>query len=162
MKRILKLIAVFVLALTLPSLMPAQDTDPRVGTWKLNLAKSRFAGRPAPKIETRTVEAQGTGYKITYDGVAADGSRIAFTFTTNFDGKPVPFVGTGVAGGADTVTVKRIDSYTETSTTTKQGKVVSRVRVVVSRNGKVATQTRRETDANGRTTVTEILVWDKQ
>ncbi|HTR47082.1 MAG TPA: hypothetical protein VMM16_06850 [Verrucomicrobiae bacterium] len=161
MKRILAIVAVVVVSLAVSSLMLAQDTDPRVGTWKLNLSKSNFAGMPAPKSETRTIEAQGNGYKVTYDGVAADGSPIAFTFTTNFDGKPVPFSGTGVAGGADMVAVKRIDSHTEASTTTKAGKVVATIRSVVSKDGKVTTQTRRTTDAKGQP-ITQVLVWDKQ
>jgi hypothetical protein len=162
MKRILRPICVLVVALAGSALMLAQGTaDPRVGTWKLNLEKSNFAGMPAPKRVTRTVEAQGDGEKITYDGVAADGSPIAFSITTNLDGKPVPFVGTGVAGGADTDAPKRINPYTVTSTTTKAGKVVMRERFVVSKDGKVTRQTRTGKDANGRT-VTEILIWDRQ
>jgi|SRR6516165_871668 hypothetical protein len=159
MKRIVAMVVVVFLAVS--GLMLAEDTDPRVGTWKLNLAKSKFAGRPAPKSETRTIEAQGNGYKVTYVGVAADGSAIAFTFTTNLDGKPVPFSGTGVAGGADMVAVKRIDSQTETSTTTKEGRVVATIRTVVSKDGKVTTQTRKEVNEKGQG-FAQILVWDKQ
>jgi hypothetical protein len=161
MKRILAIVAVVVVSLAVSSLMLAQDTDPRVGTWKLNLAESNFAGMPAPKSETRTVEAQGNGEKITFNGVAADGSPIAFSITTNLDGKPVPFVGTGVAGGADTDAPKRIDPYTVTSTATKAGKVVARSRYVVSKDGKVTTQTRKTTDAKGQP-ITQVIVWDKQ
>jgi hypothetical protein len=124
MKRILVVVAVVVLCFALSGLTLAQNSaDPRVGTWKLNLAKSNFVGMPAPKSLTRTIEAHGQGEKITYKGVAPDGSPIAFSITTNLDGKPVPFVGTGVAGGADTDAPKRIDSHTVTTTTTKAGKV---------------------------------------
>jgi hypothetical protein len=163
MKRILAIVAVVVVSLAVSGLMLAQNTaDPRVGTWTLNLAKSNFAGMPAPQSETRTVEAQGNGEKITFNGVAADGSPIAFSITAaNLDGKPVPLVGTGVPGGADMAAPKRIDPYTLTSTTTKAGKVVSTDRFVVSKDGKVTTQTRKTTDAKGQP-ITQVLVWDKQ
>jgi hypothetical protein len=162
MKRILRLIAVLVVAMAGSVVMLAQNSaDPRVGTWKLNLAKSNFAGMPAPKSETRIIEARGKGEKITFKGIAADGSPIAFTITTNLDGKPVPFVGTGVAGGADTDAPKRIDPYTVTSTSTKAGKVVARSKYVVSKDGTVTTQTRKGTDAKGQP-ITQVLVWDKQ
>ena len=162
MKRILVVVAVVVVCLALPALTLAQNSaDPRVGTWKLNLAKSNFGGMPAPQSETRTIEAHGKGEKISFKGVAADGSPIAFSITTNLDGKPVPFVGTGVAGGADTDAPKRIDPYTVTSTATKAGKVVARSRYVVSKDGKVTTQTRKGTDAKGQP-FTQVLVWDRQ
>jgi hypothetical protein len=162
MKRILVVVAVVVVCLALSGLTLAQNSaDPRVGTWKLNLAKSNFGGMPAPKSETRTIEARGNGEKISFEGVAADGSPIAFSITTNLDGKPVPFVGTGIAGGADTDAPKRIDPYTVTSTSTKAGKVVARSRYVVSKDGKVTTQTRKGTDAKGQP-ITQVLVWDRQ
>jgi hypothetical protein len=162
MRRIFSIVACAVVALAGPGLVLAQGTvNPRVGTWNLNLAKSNFAGMPAPKSETQTVEAQGNGEKVTFDGVAADGSRIALTFTTNLDGKPVPIVGTGVAGDADMATVRRVDSRTQTSTTTKAGKVVATIRLVVSQDGKIITLTRKATDANGQP-ITQVLVWDKQ
>ena len=160
MKRTLAIVTV-VVSLAVSGLILAQGTDPRVGTWKLNLAKSTFTSGPAPKSTTRTVEAQGNGYKITYNGVAADGSPIAFTIASNFDGKAVPISGTGVAGGADMAAIKSIDSHTETSTTTKAGKLVNHLRSVVSKDGKVLTQTVRGTDANGKP-YTDVRVWDKQ
>jgi hypothetical protein len=162
MKRILVIVAVVVLCFGLSGLTLAQNgADARVGTWKLNVAKSNFAGMPAPKSLTRTIEAHGKGEKITYKGVAPDGSPVAFTITTNLDGKPVPFVGTGVAGGADMDAPKRIDRYTVTTTTTKAGKVVARERFVVAKDGKTTTQTIKGTDAKGQP-ITQVLIWDRQ
>lgn len=159
MKRIFTIIAVVVVALAGAGVMLAQATaNPFVGTWKLNLAKSKFTGAP-PKSETRTVEAQGNGLKVTYEGIAADGSAIAFSFTTNLDGKPVPFVGT--VAGADMFAVKRIDSNTYTGTATKAGKEVGTTRTVVSKDGKVTTITTKATDANGQP-ISDVAVWDKQ
>lgn len=162
MKRILAIAAAVVVSSPVSGLMSAQSTtDLRLGTWKLNLAKSNFAGMPAPKNETRTVEAQGNGEKITYDGIGADGSPITFTITTNLDGKPCPLVGTGIAGGADMAAPKRIDAYTVTSKTTKKGALVATDRFVVSKDGKVTTETIKTTDTKGQP-ITQVLVFDKQ
>ena len=46
----------------------AQATDPVVGTWELNLAKSAFTPGPAPKSETRTYEASGSDFKLMVEG----------------------------------------------------------------------------------------------
>ena len=43
----------------------AQATDPRVGTWKLNVAKSKYNPGPAPQSQTLTIEPSGKGEKVT-------------------------------------------------------------------------------------------------
>ena len=53
MKRLLTVFAVIFLAMAAEGLVIAQS-DPFVGTWKLNLAKSKFNPGPAPKSQTRT------------------------------------------------------------------------------------------------------------
>jgi hypothetical protein len=124
MERVFLIIAVVVLALAGSALMLAQGPDPFVGTWKLNLAKSKYTGAAAPKSDTLTFEAQGNGLRLTRDGIAADGSRIAYSFATSLDGKPVPVSGSGTPAGADMEAVKRINSNTTTATYTKAGTVV--------------------------------------
>ena len=39
--------------------LPAQESDPLVGTWELNVAKSKYSPGPAPKSETRTYVVSG-------------------------------------------------------------------------------------------------------
>jgi hypothetical protein len=135
--------------------------SPFIGAWKLNVAKSQFGGTPPPKSETRTVEAQASGQTYTFDGVAADGSRIHYSFTTNLDGKAVPMSGTGVPGGGDAVAITRVSPNADTTIVTKGSQVVGRLRVVVSKDGKVTTQTRKGTDASGQP-ITQVLIWEKQ
>jgi len=79
MKRVLALVSLAALSLVASSVLQAPD-NPFVGTWRLNLAKSKFAGTPAPKSKTRTVVARGNGEKVSYDGIAADGSPISYSF----------------------------------------------------------------------------------
>jgi len=159
MKRIFVLVSVLALSLVTSGLLLAQD-NPFVGTWKLNVAKSKFAGTQAPKSETRTVVPQGDGEKVTFAGIAGDGSTIAYSFTTNLDGRESPFSGAGPFG-ADAVAVKRVDANTTTSTLRKAGKTLQTTTTVVSKDGKVMTQTTKGTNQQGQP-ITLTRVWDKQ
>jgi hypothetical protein len=161
MKRLLTLATVFVLAVVFSGPLLAQS-NPLVGTWKINLAKSSFTpAGTGPKSDTLTVQAQGDGVKISADGVNADGTRIAFSYTTNLDGKVSAISGPGFPNGADTVAVKRVDANTNTATGKNAGEVVYTRRLVVSKDGKVMTITGKGTDEQGKPT-TSTTVWDKQ
>jgi len=157
MKRILVLVSF--LGLVATGVLLAQE-NPFVGTWKLNVAKSKFTGTQAPKSETRTAVAEGDGLKVTYDGVAADGSPIAYSLTTKLDGKDAPISGAGPFG-ADAVAVTRVDANTTTSVAKKAGKTVLKTRTVVSKDGKVTTQTVKGTNEQGQP-MSYTTVWDKQ
>jgi len=163
MERLLVFAMVVALSLVASGLLLAQsDTD--VGTWKLNVAKSKYVGlteAQAPKSQTRTVVAQGDGTKVTVEGVAGDGSRIAYSYTTNYDGKDSAISGVGLPNGADTVALKRVDANTVTYTFKKAGKVAQSARVVVSKDGKVTTLTAKGTDAQGHP-LSVTLVYEKQ
>ncbi len=41
------------------------QADPFIGTWVLNLAKSKYQPGPAPKTQTSIYEASGQGVKVT-------------------------------------------------------------------------------------------------
>ena len=138
--------------------LSAQASDPRIGTWKLNVAKSKYSPGPAPRSNTLKVEASGQGEKVTTEGVNAEGGRIAVQYTANFDGKDNPITG---SQNADTVSLKRIDARTTESTQKKGGKVVLTFTRVVSQDGKTMTATVKGTNAQGQT-VNNVAVWEKQ
>src|SRR5436190_11125986 len=71
----------------------AQPANPAVGTWKLNVAKSKYVAGSPNKSGTTKIEAAGTGVKVTVDAVAADGTTRHWTYTANADGKDVPITG---------------------------------------------------------------------
>src|SRR5439155_25044445 len=50
---------------SLTACLLGQAADPLVGTWQLNLAKSKFSPGPAPRSETRTYVAAGPEIKAT-------------------------------------------------------------------------------------------------
>ena len=160
MKRLLVFATVIALSLVASGPLPAQS-NPEIGTWKLNPAKSKYVTAQAPQSETRTVEAQGDGAKVSLDGVAAEGNRIAYGYTTNYDGKETIVSGVGMPYGQDTIAVKRVNSNTTTATVRKLGRVVGTTRTEVSKDGQVTTITTKGTNEQGQPTSAKT-VWDKQ
>lgn len=63
------------------------------GTWKLNLAKSKYVGMPAPKEQTVTYTAKGTGWEYAGKGISATGEPIRTSFSYVKDGAPVKATG---------------------------------------------------------------------
>ena len=136
----------------------AAGADPHVGTWKLNLAKSKYSPGPAPKEVTMKIEAKGVGIHLTQTGTDAAGKAIKIDFNANYDGKDTPV--TGVTN-TETIAVKRVDANTSESTLKKGGKVVMIVTSVVSKDGKTRTSTFKGTDAAGKP-VNNVTVYDRQ
>jgi len=153
------MLAVGVLAVLAGSVAQAQSS-PLVGTWKLNVAKSKFEPGPGPKSLTRTVAAQGEGVKYTFDGVAADGKQLSYGFSVNFDGKDNPINGS-IPSGADTISAKKTDANHFVATLKKGGKEIGISRVTVSADGKTTTVESTGTNAAGAKTH-DVQVYDKQ
>jgi hypothetical protein len=151
----------YILALAAVVCVPAFAQDsPLVGTWKLDVTKSKFDPGPAPKSLTRTVEAQADGVKYTFEGVAADGSPLAYGFSVQFNGTDNPISGS-IPSGADTISAKRVDSNHYVATLKKGGKVIGTSKVMVSNDGKVTTVDSTGTTAAGVKTH-DVQVYDKQ
>jgi hypothetical protein len=139
--------------------LSAQMNDPRIGTWKLNVAQSTYSPGPAPQSLMVKVEAAGQGEKATADFVNADGTRTTTVYTANFDGKDSPL--TGSQFGADMVSLKRIDARTTERTDKKGDKIVQVLTRVVSQDGKTMSVTTKGTDAQGKA-VDNVVVFEKQ
>jgi hypothetical protein len=159
MKRILVLVSVLAVSLVASGVLMAQES-PFFGTWKLNVAKSKYSGEQPPQNATRTVVAQAGGEKVTVEGIRADGSPSGYSYTSNFDGKDEPISGTQPFG-ADTIAVKIVDANTHTSIAKKAGKTLVTSRAVVSKDGKVLTITGKGMNAQGQP-ISTTTVWDKQ
>jgi hypothetical protein len=137
----------------------AQGSDPQIGLWKLNLAKSKYNPGPAPKSATTKVEAAGTGVKITVDQVPADGKPIHWELTANYDGKDNRITGTNP--DADMAARTRIDANKIQTVNKKGGKVTTTQRSAVSIDGKTRTVTTTGTNGQGQT-VNNVAVYDRQ
>jgi hypothetical protein len=140
------------------SLSSFAQTDPFIGTWKLNLAKSKYNPGPPPKSQTVTYEAVGQGYKLTNKTTDAEGKLINIQLTADLDGKDYPVTG---APDVDAQAWKRIDAYTLESTRKKAGKVVATATMVVSKDGKTRTITEKGVNAKGEK-FSNTVVLDKQ
>ncbi len=158
MKKLFAVVSVVVLVLAGSGLAFAQS-DAHTGTWKLNVAKSKFAPGQTMKSETRTYEPTGDGYKLSGQRVDADGSTHTESFTVKYDGKDTPF--TGDAYGADTLAVKLVDANHIDATEKKGGKMLYTSKVVVSSDGKVMTITSKGKSGSGQP-INTVLVYDKQ
>ena len=149
-------ITVAVSALVLGSI--AEAADNQAGTWKLNVAKSKYSPGPPPKEGTLTVEAIPNGLKITIHGTDAEGKPVHMEFAPKYDGKDVPATG---LPGADSISMKKIDDYTVEAVSKKEGKPLTTTRTVVSKDGKTRTTTQKGTNAKGEKT-NNVAVYDKQ
>jgi hypothetical protein len=139
------------------SILSAQGADPRVGTWHLNVAKSKFSPGPAPKSQMLKIEAAGKGETVSSETVSATGEKTTTSYTAEFDGKPHPLKGSALA---DMVTLKRIDANTTERVDSKGGKTVTTYHRVVSQDGKTMTVTSKGTNAQGQAT-SNVIVFEK-
>ena len=111
------------------------QTDPTVGTWVLNVAKSKYDPGPPPKSSTLTIVAAGQGHKIEAKGVDAAGNPTGTQYTASYDGKDVPVTLTG-SQDYDTIALKKVDAQRVEGTRKKAGKVVQTYSRVITADGK--------------------------
>jgi hypothetical protein len=137
----------------------AQDKDPANGTWKLNVAKSKFSPGPAPKEMTLTIESAGPGRHVEVSGVAGDGTAMKWGYSGNFDSKDIRVTGTNP--DADIVMLKRLNPTTTRSTWKKDGKRTLVNGVSVAADGKTLTVAASGVNAKGQT-VKNTFVFDRQ
>jgi len=134
-----------------------QAADNQAGTWKLNVAKSKYSPGPAPKEGTLTIESQADGLKFTIHGTDAEGKTVHMEFAPKYDGKDVPTTG---MPGADTISMKKIDDNTIETVSKKGGKPLVTTRSVISKDGKTRTTTQKGTNAKGEK-VNNTIVYDR-
>lgn len=135
----------------------AAATDAIAGTWKLDVAKSKFSGA-APKSITRVYASSADGMSLDQKLVGADGKETSMHVAIKPDGKDSPVAGNP---DADTVAGKVVDDRTSDFTMKKGGKVVGTVHRVVSADGKTLTVHNKGTHADGKA-YDDTLVFDRQ
>src|SRR5665213_2139973 len=99
----------------------AATADPAIGTWTLNVEKSKFTPGPAPKSATRTYAQTADGIALTFSGVAADGSAMSGKSTFKYDGKDYAISG---SSDYDTLALKRVNGSTTKAVLKKDGKII--------------------------------------
>jgi hypothetical protein len=134
MKRRIGLFAALVLVFAAGSVLLAQG-NPFVGTWKLNVASSKFNPGPPPQNQMRTWDASGM---VMVKGVGATGKDFSYGYTVTGDGKDGPTMG-AIPNKADMISTKKKDANTYEAKFTKGGKLVETTTFTVSNGGKTLT-----------------------
>jgi hypothetical protein len=160
-----KRIAILLMMLCMSVGVFAAD-DPFIGTWLINLDKSKFDPGPPPKVLINKYDASGAdGLKITTVSLTNTGLTVR-QYTEKYDGKEYSSGETYGAPVPDMVSVKRIDAYTVEGQYTRAGKVRSKFRRVVSKDGKTMTTTAEGTTSGemnkGGQHYKDVRVYDKQ
>ena len=113
------------------------DEDPLLlGTWKLNLAKSKYKAGPPPREQTRTYEAQGQGVKATIKTINANGRATTVQYVANYDSLEYPVTG---SPDSDTIALKRVAAHTAEATLSHAGKTMATARRVIAEDGRTLT-----------------------
>jgi hypothetical protein len=148
MRKLFVVVAVLaIVVLSAPSIVLAQA--PIVGTWELNVSKSKMTPGPLPKSLTRSYEVTGKQEKSVQKGVDAEGKPMLVQFTVNYDGKDYPYIGSPLW---DTLALTAVDNLTTSFVQKKDGKVALTGQRVISKDGKTMTITGKGTSPTGQPT----------
>lgn len=160
-RRLCRCVGAAALIATSPSLVAQTPTpvDPRVlGTWTLDVSKSRFSPGPTPASQVRTYEAQGTGFKGTIQTTYADRKPTVIEYTASYDSLEYPVSG---SSDYDTIRLTKIDSSTSAATLGHAGRVVATARRVIADDGRTMTITFHADELQG-TRVHNVMVYRRQ
>ncbi len=159
MRKAMLLLAVFGLA---GSLWAA---DPLIGTWKLNVAKSKFSpaflalnNEVAPKEATLVIkDLSADEVEITETGTRTDGSAISQRFTQPKQG------GVATSGLPEGIIFVHtiVSPNNRVGAILQNGKQTQVIQWVVSEDGKTLTSTRTAKDAQGKS-LSLLAIYEKQ
>lgn len=131
------------------------EQDLLLGTWQLDLSKSKYSPGPAPRGETRTYARDDEGLKGTIRRRLADGREEVIEYRADFDHE-YPVAGTEAY---DTIKLTRIDARTAEAVLSHAGRAFGTARRVVSDDGQTLTiEFRRE----GGSAIHNVAVYRKQ
>lgn len=130
--------------------------NPLVGTWHLNVAKSKFRTSPPPKSAIAKVASKDGEISVQLSIVNANGAKGEFQYTAGYDGKDYPMSGSKVF---DAISLKRIDDHTDEVIYKQKGKVIRTSKRAVSKDGKLLTIS---DEAPGGKSASVVSVWDRQ
>jgi hypothetical protein len=133
------------------------QSNSMVGTWKINLAKSKYSPGPAPRSATLKYQAEGQNLKRTNEGTDAEGKPANNEWVIIFDGQSHPSPGPGY----DASVYTQIDPDNFHFTRLKAGKIVQTGFGVLSRDGKTFAVTTIGSGPNGEQ-INNVAVYDKQ
>jgi hypothetical protein len=135
---------VFSTLLALPVAASAQgqtnvpSDDPLLGTWHLDVSKSRYSPGPPPVSQTRIYEKHQFGIKATVRTVYANGRTTTVQSVYDYDKQEHPVTG---SEDVDAIVVKRTNAYMHEATQLHGGQEIGTFLRVISNDGKQMTVT---------------------
>jgi hypothetical protein len=145
------------MVLTMPQFAGAQIQQ-FVGTWKADVAKSKYEPGAAPRNETLRFEPAGDGFKVSLDGVNQQGPYHSEA-TGKFDGVDVPVEAAPSRQAKFTYSFSRIDDRTWDIVIKVNGQRRIVVHNVVSEDGKTM---RAVSTVTPRNQVNQDVIYEKQ
>jgi hypothetical protein len=134
-----------------PEVVFAQSS-PLIGTWRLNLDKSKFTP-PPPRSITLNFTQDGQNIRNTSQVIEENGNSSSTVFLHIYDGQPHPTTG---SARYDATAYLRVGANTFIFSRSKAGKLVQIGTGVVSQDGKTFTVTSTDEENN------DVQVYDKQ
>ena len=139
----------------------AQEPDPFIGKWTVNIAKSKFEPGPAAKSWNRSIVDRGNDvWLVTDEIVNADGTQVYQQMAFKMDGLEYPIARKG-APVALTIALKRLDKLNVEYTLKAEGKIILSTGGVMSKDGKTYTENQKWTNAQGKP-LNDTVVFEKQ
>jgi len=129
-----------------------------MGVWKLNTAKTKYKGAPAPKQMTVTYTLDGNGWRYEATGLSAAGEPLRMAYTYTKDGTEIPTEG---FPWCDTIVIDRGAMREGSATLKRHGAVVGQNTRSLSADLKTLIIQGSVTPPEGET-VTYMEVYDKQ
>ena len=145
-------------ATALPQAGLAQS-NPLIGTWKLNLEKSKFTPGTAPRSQTATFQQDGQNIKNSNQTIDAQGNATTTVYLHIYDGQPHPTTGNPLY---DATAYLRLDGNTIIFSRFKGGTLVQIGTIAVSQDGKSRTNTTSGIVGPNGLADTTVSFYDKQ
>jgi hypothetical protein len=111
---------------------------------------------PAPQSDMAVVKVDGDS--INFSEQIADGKTTTVSTDAKFDGKDYPLTGDP---DADSISYRKVNADTLVGTAKKAGKISEKIRIIVSKDGKVTT-VHFTTYPPGKPPEKGVAVYDKQ
>ena len=127
-------VKLFCLILAASTTLFAADS-PFSGTWKFNPSKGHPTP-PVPKSVVVHVQADADTFKLDQEGIDDKDQPFKLGYEAKYDGKDYPINGDP---NADAVSLQRVNDHKIKFDIKKAGKAVSKLDVVISKDGKSAT-----------------------
>ncbi len=119
------------------------------GTWRLNVAKSKFSPGPAPKSVTVVIAEKGADFLVSATGTDAMDKPFSIKYSFPLKGGPIAYT-EGAPAAAAKVVIKRPSANTIDGASTLDGKETGSSKTVLAADGKSFTRTVKTTGADGK------------